>query len=238
MVGLIAGSYLSGQLVTKTGQYKPFLLAGAALQLLGIFLMSQVHASTGGSAPTMIVGIPVDVAWRLLVLGFGLGPTQSLFNIIAQSAAPVNQIGVATSTSMFLRQTGGLIGVAIFGALMTAKLSEKLAPMMPPGMKFDLGRMEAMAMTQQSAGARPMAIPPFIASAFADAMSYIFMGSLFIIAIAFVSILFIPQITLRGRGPEQVSPNKGLAAVEAAIADAAPSPADPAPMPDGAKAAD
>ncbi len=238
MIGLIAGSYASGQLVTKTGKYKPFLLAGAALQLVGMFLMSQVHASTGGAPPALIVGIPVDIAWRLLVLGFGLGPTQSLFNIIAQSAAPMNQIGVATSTSMFLRQTGGLIGVAIFGALMTAKLSEKLAPMMPPGMKFDLGRMEAMAMTQQSAGAKPMAIPPFIATAFADAMSYIFLGSLIIIAIAFVSILFIPQITLRGRGPEQASPNKAVAAAEAAIADAAPSPADPAPMPDGAKAAD
>ena len=238
MIGLIVGSYASGQLVTKTGQYKPFLLAGAALQLVGMFLMSQVHASTGGAAPVLILGIPRDVAWRLLVLGLGLGPTQSLFNIIAQSAAPTNQIGVATSTSMFLRQTGGLIGVAIFGALMTAKLSEKLAPMMPPGVPFDLGKMQAMAMTPQSAGARPMAIPPFIATAFADAMSYNFMGSLFIIAIAFISILFIPQITLRGRGPQQVSPNKAVAAAEAAIADAAPSPADPAPMPDGAKAAD
>ena len=238
MVGLIAGSYISGQLVTKTGKYKQFLLAGAALQLLGMFLMSQVKASTGGAAPVMIVGIPIDIAWRLLVLGFGLGPTQSLFNIIAQSAAPMNQIGVATSTSMFLRQTGGLIGVAIFGALMTAKLSEKLAPMMPPGIPFDLGRMEAMAMTQQSAGAKPMAIPAFIANAFADAMSYIFLGSMFIIAIALISILFIPQIVLRGRGAQQVSPNKAVAAAEAAIADAAPSPADPAPMPDGAKAAD
>lgn len=238
MAGLIVGSYISGQLVTKTGKYKPYLLAGAALQLVGMFLMSQVHASAGGAAPMLIFGVPVDVAWRLLILGFGLGPTQSLFNIVAQSAAPVNQIGVATSTSMFLRQTGGLIGVAIFGALMTAKLSEKLAPMMPSGMKFDLGRMEAMAMTQQSAGAKPVTIPPFIASAFADAMSYIFMGSLFIIALAFVTILFIPQITLRGRGPGQASSNKAVAAAEAAIADAAPAPADPAPMPDGAKAAD
>jgi EmrB/QacA subfamily drug resistance transporter len=236
MAGLIMGSYISGQLVTKTGTYKPFLLVGAALQLVGMFCMSQVHASSGNAAPTLIFGIPIDVAWRLLILGLGLGPTQSLFNIIAQSAAPMNQIGVATSTSMFLRQTGGLIGVAIFGALMTAKLSEKLAPMMPKGMTFDLGRMEAMAMSQQSAGGKPMAIPPFIANAFADAMSYIFLGSLFIIAIAFISILFIPQIELRGRGPQQASPNKRVADAEAALADAAPSPADPAPMPDGARA--
>jgi hypothetical protein len=34
-------------------------------------------------------------------------------------------------------------------------------------------------------------------------MSYIFVGSLVIIAFAIVAILFIPQITLRGRAPGQ-----------------------------------
>jgi hypothetical protein len=42
-----------------------------------------------------------------------------------------------------------------------------------------------------------------VAQAFSDAMSYIFIGSLFILAIAIVSILFIPRITLRGREPGQ-----------------------------------
>jgi hypothetical protein len=45
-------------------------------------------------------------------------------------------------------------------------------------------------------------MPPMMIDAFGDAMSYIFMGSLFIIAVAFIAILFIPQITLRGRGPQ------------------------------------
>jgi len=139
------------------------------------------------------------VAWRLFVLGLGLGPSQSLFNLIAQSSAPVRQIGVATSTGMFLRQTGGLIGVAIFGALMTAKLNESLGAVIPG---FNLSKMQAMAMSTQAAGGAPMQIPPFVANAFADAMSYIFTASLFIIAIAFASIFMIPQITLRGRAPQ------------------------------------
>ncbi|MBI1361987.1 MAG: MFS transporter [Alphaproteobacteria bacterium] len=234
MAGLILGAFISGRLVTQTGKYTPFLLTGAALQFVGLFLMSQLHQSSGDKPPMMILGIPLDVAWRLFVVGAGLGPSQSLFNLVAQSAAPVRQIGVATSTSMFLRQTGGLIGVAIFGAMMTAKLTQSLAPHMPPGMKVpDIGQMSAMAASQQ-AGAAPMKIPPFVAEAFSDAMSYIFTGSLFIIAIAFVTIFFIPQITLRGRGPQQASPNKGVAEAESALADAAPSPADPAPVRGGA----
>ena len=187
----------------------------------------------------MILGIPLDVAWRLFLVGAGLGPSQSLFNLVAQSAAPIRQIGVATSTSMFLRQTGGLIGVSIFGAMMTAKLTERLAPHMPPGNE-SAGYRPDERHGHGPAGRRraPMKIPPFIAEAFSDAMSYIFTGSLFIIAIAFVTIFFIPQITLRGRAPQQTSSNKGLAEAESALADAAPSPADPAPMRDAAEATD
>ena len=67
-----------------------------------------------------------------------------------------------------------------------------------------------MSMASQASG-KAMAIPPFVANAFADAMSYVFTGSMVIVAIAFVTIFFIPQIELRGRGPEQVSPNKSRA---------------------------
>ena len=85
-------------------------------------------------------------------------------------------------------------------------------------------------MASQASG-KAMAIPPFVANAFADAMSYVFMGSMVVVAIAFASIFFIPHIELRGREPEQVSPNKRVQEAEAALADAAPAPADPAPMP-------
>jgi hypothetical protein len=174
---------------------------------------------------------PLDVIWRLFIVGLGLGPSQSIFNIVAQSAVAPRQIGVATSTGMFLRQIGSLIGVAIFGAMLTAQLQRSLSAVLPAGTNFDLGKMEAMAMASQASGASQMPIPPFIADAFADAMSYVFTGSLVVIAIAFISIFFIPHIQLRGRGPEQASPNRIVQEAEAALADAAPTPADPAPVP-------
>jgi hypothetical protein len=168
--------------------------------------------------------------WRLFVFGLGLGPSQSLFNIIAMSAVPPRQIGVATSTGMFLRQIGGLIGVAIFGAIMSAHLQRLLSAVSPAGTKFDLGKLEALAMGATTVG-KSLAVPPYIAGAFADAMSYVFIGSMVVIAIAVVTIFFIPHVELRGRAPAQASQNKTLQAAEAALADAAPAPADPSPMP-------
>ena len=49
-------------------------------------------------------------------------------------------------------------------------------------------------------GGGPMQAPPFLTAAFADAMSYIFLASIIIIAIGFIAILFIPHIDLRSRG--------------------------------------
>jgi EmrB/QacA subfamily drug resistance transporter len=205
MVGLMSAAILSGRLVSRTGQYKSFLIAGAVIQFVGMYLMSQLNAQSA----------QWDVIWRLFVLGLGMGPSQSLFNLVSQSAAPVHQIGVATSTGMFLRQTGGLIGVSIFGALLTSKLSESLSKAMP-GLSIDLGKLQGMTMQAQAegGGAQGFKPPPFVATAFADAMSFIFMGAMVVIAIAFVSILFIPRIELRGRGP--VEAKSGSAAADEA----------------------
>ncbi len=193
MAGLIASATLSGRYVTRTGKYKGMMFAGAAIQFAGIVLMSQLGAAAH----------QWDVIWRLFVVGVGLGPSQSLFNMVSQSAAPVRQIGVATSTTMFLRQCGGMIGVSIFGAMLLSKITESIGKVMP-GVKVDIGEMQRMAMmASESGGQLPPALRGFIAGAISDAMSYIFLGSLVIIAAAFVAILFIPQITLRGRGPGQ-----------------------------------
>ncbi len=187
MGGLIFGATISGRLVTRTGKYKPLLLAGAAMQLVGLYLMSLL---TEESAVW-------DVVWRLFLVGLGIGPSQSIFNVIAQSAAPLKQVGVATSTSMFLRQTGGLIGVSIFGAILTAQLTASLTKILPPGTHIDLGEMRAMSMGAEAGG--PMQAPPFLAAALADAMSYIFIASMVIIALGFIAICFIPTIELRSR---------------------------------------
>jgi EmrB/QacA subfamily drug resistance transporter len=194
MAGLIIAATLSGRYVTKTGRYKELMIGGAVLQFIGILLMSQLGADAQ----------QWDVIWRLFVLGVGLGPSQSLFNIVSQSAAPERQIGVATSTMMFLRQCGGMIGVSIFGALLLAHISGSIGEVMP-GVTVDLGEMQRMAMMAAESGTQlPAAMQNFVAHAISDAMSHIFLSSLVIVAVAFIAILFIPTITLRGRGPGAV----------------------------------
>ncbi len=195
MAGLILSATLSGRYVSRTGKYKGVLIAAGLVQLLGIFLMSQLGAKSD----------EFNVIWRLFALGIGLGPTQSLFNMVSQSAAPIQQIGVATSTSMFLRQCGGMVGVSIFGALLISQITAYLHAAYPMIEGVDLGdmqRMAVMATDNPAAAGLSGEMQGAVSGALAQAMSYIFTTSLAIIVLAIIAMLFIPQITLRGRGPD------------------------------------
>jgi EmrB/QacA subfamily drug resistance transporter len=214
MAGLILSATLSGRYVTRTGKYKGMMLAAGVIQFIGIFLMSQLGDNSD----------EWNVIWRLFVLGIGLGPTQSLFNMVSQSSAPVTQIGVATSTSMFLRQCGGMIGVSIFGALLISQITAHLHASYPMITNIDLGEMQRLAIM---AADNPAAInltgdmQQAVSGALAQAMSHIFTVSLLIIALALVVMLFIPQITLRGRAPDEVAKDRAdaIAAKTAPVGD-------------------
>ncbi len=91
------------------------MIGGAVLLLVGIGLLTQVTAHT-----TLM-----DLCWRMAIVGLGLGPGQSMFNIATQNAVEVRDIGVATSSNQFFRQIGSTIGVAVFGALLTHRLANE-----------------------------------------------------------------------------------------------------------------
>lgn len=207
MAGLILSATISGRIVTRTAKYKPMMFVGAGTQLVGIFLMSQLHTDSQ----------QWDVVWRLFIVGIGLGPSQSLFNMVSQSAAPIRQIGVATSTSMFLRQCGGMIGVSIFGAMLIGEMTRSLSRQFP-GVPINLGQMQKFSAMGGGDAKLPPALENAIATSISDAMSYIFMGSMVIVSIAIVAIFFIPHIQLRGRGPQSPAQKAEKVVEEAAPA--------------------
>jgi hypothetical protein len=154
--GLMATSILSGFLASKTGRYKPFILGGYVMVMIGVVLLSRIGPDTT---------IP-DLGWRMFIMGVGIGPTQSLFNLAIQNAVPPSQIAVATSTSQFFRQIGSTVGVTIFGTMLTGSLLVELPKQLPavPGMsvgKIDMGEAQSQAMN-------PNRIHDRIAQAFDD----------------------------------------------------------------------
>ncbi|MBI3746768.1 MAG: MFS transporter [Chloroflexi bacterium] len=120
LAGLIISSIGSGQIVARTGRYKPVILGGIAIMAVGLFLMTNLRADTS---------LPVLWVW-MFITGFGIGPTLSVFTIVVQNAVPFRQLGVATSNLTFFRQIGGSIGLALLGTVFGNRFTEELAPQM------------------------------------------------------------------------------------------------------------
>jgi hypothetical protein len=184
MFGLFGSSILCGRMVSQTGKYKAFMVGGLVMTFVGIWLLSRMHADTSR----------LDLAWRMLVLGVGLGPGQSLFSIAIQNAMPITQLGVVTSSSQFFRQIGSTMGVAIFGTFLTANLNSGLGKIMPG---VDIGKLRAMGGASH-AGAAPV-LPMFIKVIISDAITSVFFLGLYVVAVAFLVTLLIPNVPMRDR---------------------------------------
>ena len=102
MFGLIVASIASGQLVARTGKYKPYVLGGLVLLIIGMALMTQLRADTD----------PLMLAVWMFIAGLGVGPTFAVFTIIVQNAVDFKDLGAATSDLTLFRQIGTTVGIA------------------------------------------------------------------------------------------------------------------------------
>jgi EmrB/QacA subfamily drug resistance transporter len=190
MFGLILSSTISGRLVTRFGRYKPMMLFGAVMMLIGVLLMTRLTPETTAGG----------VAWRVFVLGVGLGPAQGLFALAVQNAVPVERLGVATSSSQFFRQIGSTVGVAVFGAVMTTALAAEVAKAGGgAGAGVSLDKLQALAaqQAQHGLGARTLAVNPLMRLAFSRAIVDLFWVGGAIALLGLILIALLPELPLR-----------------------------------------
>jgi EmrB/QacA subfamily drug resistance transporter len=102
MLGLIVSSIVSGQLVSRTGRYKPFIFIGFAFLIVGQILLTQLRVGTDD----------LVLAGWMFITGLGIGPTFAVFTIVVQNAVPFHELGAATSDLTLFRQIGTTVGIA------------------------------------------------------------------------------------------------------------------------------
>jgi MFS family permease len=103
MFGLILASIASGQIVSRTGRYKPVILVGIATLIVGMGLMTQLRAGTDD----------LMLAIWMFIAGLGVGPTFAVFTIVVQNSVPFKEMGAATSDLTLFRQIGTTVGIAV-----------------------------------------------------------------------------------------------------------------------------
>jgi MFS family permease len=116
LVGLMGGSIGTGQIISRIGRYKWIMVGGAAVLLIGGFLLTHLTA-----------GVSDWELWLwMLILGLGIGPAMAGYTVVIQNSVPMNRLGVATSTLTFLRQIGASVGLAAAGTIFSSSFANRL----------------------------------------------------------------------------------------------------------------
>jgi len=115
-LGLMGGSIISGQIISRTGRYRQFPIIGCALLVVSLFGFHYVGADTP-LWQTMIL---------MLFFGLGLGCNMQPLTLAVQNAVPPRDIGVATSSATFTRQIGGTLGVAVFLSILFSAVPDRI----------------------------------------------------------------------------------------------------------------
>jgi EmrB/QacA subfamily drug resistance transporter len=181
MGGLLVTSIVSGNLITRFGRYKPFPIMGTAIMTVAVYLLSSLGVGT----PTW------KAAVFMLILGFGLGMVMQVLVLAVQNAVDYKFLGVATSGSTLFRQIGGSIGVSIFGAIFSNKLSSELATRLPKGV-----HLPAVANPAAIDRMPPALHAPYIAS-FAASLRPVFIAATGISFLAFLLTWLLREVPLR-----------------------------------------
>ena len=183
-----ASTIASGRVMTRTGRYKAFPVAGLALMSVGLLLFSTLGAGSSRLAAAVF----------MVIFGIGFGLVTQILMVAIQNAVEPRQIGTATAAANLFRALGGSVGVAIYGAILTAGLRHwlpsELAGRTVPGIsargiQATPGRIHALAPAVQHAVAR--ALGSSLHDVFLVAAPIAFAGA--------VIVTLLPERPLRGR---------------------------------------
>jgi MFS family permease len=112
MLGAVTTSFLSGQLVSRTGRYRPNTLFGPLVLGLGAFLLWRMGVGTTNG----------EAARNMVIAGIGLGSMMQIFVLSVQNSVPRAAMGTATALTQFARSIGATLGVTVMGVLVNQRL--------------------------------------------------------------------------------------------------------------------
>ena len=114
--GLIVSAILSGQIVARTGRYKPIIFVALLFLALGLFLLTNLRTETDA---------PLVWLW-MAITGIGIGPAFAVFTLAVQNNVPPVELGTATSSLTLFQQVGGTVGLALTGSVFGSVLLEEM----------------------------------------------------------------------------------------------------------------
>ena len=184
MGGLLITSIASGQVITRTGRYRWFPIAGTAVMVVGLYLLSRIGVATATGT----------ISLYMFVLGLGLGSVMQVLVLVVQNAVSYEDLGAATSGATLFRSIGGSVGTAVLGAVFSSRLTSELTRTIGAA---GAARAHASGVNPTVIHHLPAPIRAHYLDAFSSALHQVFVVASFVGMAAFVLTWFIRELPLR-----------------------------------------
>ncbi|MBB3050955.1 EmrB/QacA subfamily drug resistance transporter [Prauserella isguenensis] len=232
VLGLFLSSTIAGQVVSRIGRTKPFLVAGAFILVVALSLLGTIDSEIN----------LVQMGVYLALMGIGTGCLMQNLVLVAQNTVGMRDVGSSTAVVTFFRTLGGSAGVSALGAVLAHNVSEYIAEAAAArGMPMSGGATGASGGSTLDVEAMPAPVQAIVRSAYGDAIGDVFLIGAAVAVVTFLAVVFIKETPLRSTldlADEEAEDTAGAGEAETpadaelpAAATAGPAGADTAPVP-------
>ncbi|MGW1187883.1 MFS transporter [Streptomyces sp. NPDC002559] len=218
IAGLFISSTASGQIITKTGRWKAWLVSGGFLVTAGLGLLGTIRYDTEYW----------HIAVYMAVMGLGIGMMMQNLVLATQNQVDPSDLGAASSVVTFFRSLGGAIGVSALGAVMANRVThyvkDGLADLGPQGAAMGHGGTGGGGIPDLDKLPEPFRT--VVESAYGHGVGDVFLYAAPAALVAFLITIFIKEVALKSSAVSETPAVEATAveatAVEAAVTDTVP----------------
>ncbi|GAA1935473.1 hypothetical protein GCM10009775_29140 [Microbacterium aoyamense] len=189
--GLLVASIVVGQLISRFGKWKSYLVVGSVLLIAGLYLLTTIQYDTNF----------VLVSIYMFLMGAGVGMTMQNLVLVVQNTARPEEIGVGTSGVTFFRSLGGTIGVSVMGAALATSvtnlfasskdaLTEALIALGPDGV--EIGKQLSSG-TLPAVHTLPETVRVIVEDIYAQGIAHSFLIAVPFAIMSLIAIIFLPN---------------------------------------------
>ncbi|MFE0453796.1 MFS transporter [Streptomyces sp. NPDC058914] len=207
--GLFVSSTVSGQLITRTGKWKAWLVSGGVLTTAGLGLLGTVRYDTDYWKTAVFMAL----------LGLGVGMMMQNLVLSTQNQVEPRDLGAASSTVTFFRSLGGAMGVSALGAVMADRITDYaqdgIAGLGPEYASLASGASSTGEIPDMDK--LPAPLRTVMESAYGHGIADVFLIASVMALLAFLVTLFIKEVPLKtGGAMAQAATAEGTPAVSPA----------------------
>ena len=141
LLGAVITSFVSGQIVSRTGRYRPNTLIGPVVLGAGELMLWRMSVNTTNA----------EAARNMVICGIGLGAMMQIFVLSVQNSVSRSAMGTATALTQFSRSIGATLGVTLMGVLVNQRLPAGVSGQGVSIHRLPLAGREALARALQPA---------------------------------------------------------------------------------------